>query len=434
MSRKKPNNNRDKSFHLFKKQVRLAAKAADDLSVRNISFNLKYSKEEGGEVSVSLPVEKEIARFAVLVHPLAHHDSEINAKVIAHKLTLLDKDNKETQEWLSTIIERCDALERGFIKVNYNNKDYTAKDMFADASKGYFFSQNNLNVITEGLSADPILSRLLVFNFYNYCFEVFKISIQILNILVALKANKHPSHNACNKTVCIFCKQSDRPFTSSEHIFPESLGNNELVLEPGVVCDICNNRTLSGLDNYLVQFDAINFLRVMHLPYNPKTGKFPSANFQNMAIEKIHPQKVIIKPRHDKYLKFRKEGELAHITGTMIGRKKFYPKVLARSLFKIALEIIALTEGAEKALVARYDKARDFILKGGDFRNYIAMNSEINTEDGTISYCYQPLQQGSLFELRIFGLIFIFNIEEEPQLQPVEDVSKFGLQVFPLFD
>ena len=97
-------------------------------------------------------------------------------------------------------------------------------------------------------------------------------------------------------------------------------------------------------------------------------------------------------------------------------------------------EIIALTEGAEKALVARYDKARDFILKGGDFRNYIAMNSEINTEDGTISYCYQPLQQGSLFELRIFGLIFIFNIEEEPQLQPVEDVSKFGLQVFPLFD
>lgn len=40
---------------------------------------------------------------------------------------------------------------------------------------------------------------------------------------------------------CIFCKSSDRAFTSCEHIVPESLGNTEHILEPGVVCDWCNN-------------------------------------------------------------------------------------------------------------------------------------------------------------------------------------------------
>lgn len=40
---------------------------------------------------------------------------------------------------------------------------------------------------------------------------------------------------------CIFCKSTNREFTSCEHIVPESLGNTEHILEPGVVCDWCNN-------------------------------------------------------------------------------------------------------------------------------------------------------------------------------------------------
>lgn len=40
---------------------------------------------------------------------------------------------------------------------------------------------------------------------------------------------------------CIFCK-SDSSFSKSvEHIIPESLGNVEHILPPGVVCDKCNN-------------------------------------------------------------------------------------------------------------------------------------------------------------------------------------------------
>lgn len=40
---------------------------------------------------------------------------------------------------------------------------------------------------------------------------------------------------------CIFCKTPSASCRSVEHIIPESLGNKEHLLPPGVVCDACNN-------------------------------------------------------------------------------------------------------------------------------------------------------------------------------------------------
>jgi len=40
---------------------------------------------------------------------------------------------------------------------------------------------------------------------------------------------------------CIFCKKDSSKSKSCEHIIPESLGNVEHTLPPGIVCDKCNN-------------------------------------------------------------------------------------------------------------------------------------------------------------------------------------------------
>jgi hypothetical protein len=40
---------------------------------------------------------------------------------------------------------------------------------------------------------------------------------------------------------CIFCKCDSSSSTSREHIIPESFGNKEHILPPGIVCDRCNN-------------------------------------------------------------------------------------------------------------------------------------------------------------------------------------------------
>lgn len=43
------------------------------------------------------------------------------------------------------------------------------------------------------------------------------------------------------KPRCIFCKNNSENSRSVEHIIPESLGNKDHILPPGLVCDKCNN-------------------------------------------------------------------------------------------------------------------------------------------------------------------------------------------------
>lgn len=38
---------------------------------------------------------------------------------------------------------------------------------------------------------------------------------------------------------CIFCNQDSTESKSIEHIIPESLGKDELILDKGIVCDKC---------------------------------------------------------------------------------------------------------------------------------------------------------------------------------------------------
>ena len=58
---------------------------------------------------------------------------------------------------------------------------------------------------------------------------------------------------------CIFC-DSTGPFNSVEHIVPESLGNDILILGPGWVCDTCNNRH-SAFENRVLERSIIGFER-----------------------------------------------------------------------------------------------------------------------------------------------------------------------------
>lgn len=52
---------------------------------------------------------------------------------------------------------------------------------------------------------------------------------------------------------CIFCQLDSRDSRSVEHIIPESLGNVEYTLPPGVVCDTCNNYFARKLEQPLLQ-------------------------------------------------------------------------------------------------------------------------------------------------------------------------------------
>jgi hypothetical protein len=77
-------------------------------------------------------------------------------------------------------------------------------------------------------------------------------------------------------TRCIFCKQNSSSSTSREHIIPESLGNIEHVLPPGVVCDKCNNYFARKIEKPLLDSDSFRYQRFENLIQN-KRKRIPNA-------------------------------------------------------------------------------------------------------------------------------------------------------------
>ena len=68
---------------------------------------------------------------------------------------------------------------------------------------------------------------------------------------------------------CLFCAPERNSFTSKEHVFPESLGNDTVILPPGVVCDKCNNYFSSKLENQFIHRYPMLLGRFL----SPKTTK-----------------------------------------------------------------------------------------------------------------------------------------------------------------
>jgi hypothetical protein len=68
---------------------------------------------------------------------------------------------------------------------------------------------------------------------------------------------------------CLFCGNTTGRFESEEHVIPASLGNStesglveaEIVVPAGEVCDKCNGRRLSRVDNALISWPPVSVFR-----------------------------------------------------------------------------------------------------------------------------------------------------------------------------
>lgn len=424
----------------FKKQFHRAKEAAEAMSQTDINFNIKYENGKGLTHTLRLPPENEIARFATVLRPLADPSSSSYFKNIAS--TLVDNNilaiSTPERERLEKEIQK---VESGHMQLKVNDESLSALDLYLIYSKGEFFdeSESEANKIKELRKFPLVLQQYMLFQFYSYSWDVYRICAYLYYLIRQVEKSqgisniKNSIHSGSPK--CIYCLTEKGNFESQEHVYPESLGNTEIILPPGNVCDKCNQNKLSKLDEHLVEHDAISFLKVLYVPYNTKTGKFFKARFQNITVEKTHPRKIFIKQPHssNKGFSIKENGEKVHIYMKTIGRKKFNPILLGRSLYKIALGIICWRNGATMALNKRYDMAREFILGKRSFPNNLFMSkncvpcSEI---EGT-HFISDP---GTLFIMKIFGITFLFNLEPEPLIQMNSMLKEIGMQCFPLSD
>ena len=182
---------------------------------------------------------------------------------------------------------------------------------------------------------------------------------------------------------CIFCKSVVGPFSTREHILPESLGGGDWAILPdGLLCDQCQNHFGSSIEQQALGDYPFTHLRVL-LSIPTKKGKAPWFKFNEGIV------KASLRPNSFQY-----EPSAPFKRATIEGRKKVIrllahpikPDMICRFLLKMALEVIA-TDDAETVFEKKYDKARVYALLGekkGDWwylqhENISAVNNRIKT-------------------------------------------------------
>lgn len=190
--------------------------------------------------------------------------------------------------------------------------------------------------------------------------------------------------------VCVFCLGRQEGFTSVEHVIPESLGNQELVLPRGVVCDTCNTTRLSYLDGRLCSFAPYSMLRTVQGVKN-KRGKHPAFKFAEGSITYTDGTIHVEENEHAPPGTFthRQHGDGGALHLNMSGGPRLTDRLvadMAACLLKMALEAIYLDHG-ERALAREFDHIRDRVLTGGQagFLLLQTRNSE-PTATSTLAY------------------------------------------------
>lgn len=191
---------------------------------------------------------------------------------------------------------------------------------------------------------------------------------------------------------CLFCRRRDVPFTSFEHVIPESLGNTEKVLPPGVVCDQCNHGICSGLDQALIDFPPIAFMRTTR-GVKSKRGKPPTMRFDNGSLHADDAGDLFLQldsakwrtqetPTNDGRVKW---GFTTQVSGMTPRRYA----LVHRALLKTTMELAWLDHGEELMLDSRFDRERSIVLNGGH-TGYLACPRECDVLDQVeCSFTYQ---------------------------------------------
>jgi hypothetical protein len=164
-------------------------------------------------------------------------------------------------------------------------------------------------------------------------------------------------------------------------------------------------------------------MRVWNVPHT-KGGKLPTANYQNAHIRKTGPRHIRITTK-DKSAEVRNERRLENgmvaFTTTLQGR--FDPIVFARSLYKIALGMVAFKQDPGFARSSRFDRARQFICDGKGFPNNLLMNTVCQPHH-EIRLMYNVLAEGTPFAIDFYGIVFVFNLEPTPVVELNEQIKE----------
>jgi len=159
---------------------------------------------------------------------------------------------------------------------------------------------------------------------------------------------------------CIFCKSANGPFTTREHILPESLGGGDWALLPdGLFCDACQNRFGSQIEQQALGDYPFSLLRIF-LGIPTKKGKVPWTSTWEGTI-RASPKPGTI--GYDPVPKFSLALDEGRKTQLRLLAHPIHPDMTCRTLLKMGIEVVA-NDDPDDVFETRYDAARDYALTG----------------------------------------------------------------------
>lgn len=240
---------------------------------------------------------------------------------------------------------------------------------------------------------------------------------------------------------CLFCRRGDGGFESIEHVFAESLGNTELTLPPGVVCDRCNHGQLSELDQVLVNFLPVA-LRRTFLGVKNKEGRIRRLSLVGETIEHQpgvdggDPTLVVTSKTPGKSsvreVERLADGRVKYQMSGAGGRRMTprYASQLSRALLKSALECAWIDHGGV-TFEPRFDHVREAVL-GEPRDGFFLMAtrcSDPNSHRVSLTYNFVP---HSAEEWRVPAVAHVYGVEfatDSRLAMPVDEVPEALAQV-----
>lgn len=174
-------------------------------------------------------------------------------------------------------------------------------------------------------------------------------------------------------TLCLYCR-TPGPFNTAEHVVPESLGNDNLILT-GCVCDSCQAYFGKEVEQYVLMKTPIAFWRTI-IGIRTKKGQLPSVDMSQpsrskgiLADKHIQNDDIRLTSQPDGSTSVAADDSL--VRALLEGRKRQFnlvltPKklsMLGRFLGKVGLGVLGASNPSQ-AYNQRFDRIRAYARHG----------------------------------------------------------------------
>ena len=405
------------SVYRMRNQLRVAGRVVERLKAKGGGPRFRMSAKQGGPLQTETTTAdpRTSTELAVVMSPFLLPSSDLYVDKLLDLLGGITSD-AEVTGFVAQAKDALVAARTKSLNVTINGKALDAGAVFEEIARNILFADDTAAIQYRAkLESDPFMGPLKWFVFHDHCLEVYGFLVRLMGFFEAAEG-RLPRFQ--RDYLCIYCKRADARFSTVEHTLPESLGNNHSVLPRGYVCDDCQRQSADIEQVVLdqVPFALTKILAVQHT----KKGKFPSARFPQVHLERTSPNSIRMTGQGGKSPivneKRLPDGTISfQIQGTST---RFDHVAVGRVLVKGALGGMALEKGRDYVLDARFDAAREFIRTGKGLNNRLALFKE-NKPSGLmqLSWVDRP-ELGVAAHLVIHGTNFLIGLTEKPLIPP----------------